>query len=138
MKNCVLSIDVLCETVYRVEGSCGDANMVLFSGKAEHPNFTGVVLPGGCDTQKRDGNTVSMSARYMLQGKDCDGQDCHIFIENNGSFLLPPTDAIIKTVPTVRTDSKALAWLETAVLSGTVTPKGENRVFIEIFAEDEK
>ena len=49
-----------------------------------------------------------LSARYMLTGQDSQGQEAHIYVENNGWF---PEGAPMPfhTVPTFLTDSPALA-----------------------------
>ena len=138
MKQEVLTIRALCTEDHRVQGTNSEAGMVLFCGEANHPNFRGFILPGGCDTQIRVGDTVTMSARYMLEGTDCTGCRCRLFVENTGTLHLPNSDDMIHTVPRIVTDSKALSWLETVVLSGTVSPDGDNRIIVRIFAEDSK
>ena len=52
-----------------------------------------------------------MSARYMLTGKDKNGKDCHIYVENNGYFdeSNGPMTMPFKTVPTFYIDSEVLA-----------------------------
>ena len=50
-----------------------------------------------------------MSARYMLTGKDADGRDCHIYVENNGWFDDLTKSMPFHTVPTFHTDSPRLA-----------------------------
>ena len=50
-----------------------------------------------------------MSARYMLTGKDNQGQDAHIYVENNGWVEADQFSMPFHTVPTFYTDSKALA-----------------------------
>ena len=49
-----------------------------------------------------------MSARYVLTGKDADGQDCHIYVENNAWFTNGQQPKPFHTVPTFITDSKKL------------------------------
>ncbi|MDE6589456.1 MAG: DUF3237 domain-containing protein, partial [Oscillospiraceae bacterium] len=48
---------------------------------------------------------------YMLTGKDVEGHDCHIYIENNGWFTDGARPKPFKTVPTFITDSPVLAPL---------------------------
>lgn len=83
--------------------SAGGVNMIFFGGSADSYYFKGDVVGTGCDTQKYppEGGAI-FSARYMLRGKDCDGKNCSIFIENNGTSLDLCT-------PTVITDSAALS-----------------------------
>ena len=94
----------------RVE--CGDqsVNMISFEGEASGPYFSGKVLPGGIDTQRGG----QLSARYMLEGTDCEGKPCKMFIENNGKFGSPFTS------PSIVTDSKALAALTSDSLVGQI------------------
>lgn len=133
----ILTIHVLCTQTNLVHGGKADAAMVLFEGTAEGPYFSGAILPGGCDTQRIKGSDFRLSARYMLQGTDCEGAACRIFIENSGRVSGPPEDGVIRTTPEIVTDSPALRRYEGASLSGTVTGEGENRVLIRVFAEDE-
>ena len=91
-------------------GEIGTVRMIPFKGTVEGPIFSGIVEPCGVDTQITNQNEVRhMSARYMLTGKDNNGADCHIYIENNGWFTDGARPVPFKTVPTFITDSKALA-----------------------------
>ena len=134
MKKAVLTIHVLCTSSHALE--CGDrgAHMVFFEGTVEGPEFQGVILPGGCDTQRREGDRLTLSARYMLRGTDREGNSCSVFVENNGAQDLR-TQAPLRTIPQVLTDSPVLKWLETAALTGSITPAGENRITIHIAVE---
>ncbi|MCF0128745.1 MAG: DUF3237 family protein [Pseudobutyrivibrio sp.] len=128
-----LTIKVAIGEIFETHGSKVVARMINFTGEAECENFKGVILPGGVDTQKEiDGACLLLSARYMLKGVDRDGQECCIFIENNGEAKIPPLDMITK--PIVVTDSKALAYLEKAELEGTIEP-WEKGVIIHIFSK---
>ena len=95
-----------------LEGENGVIDMIPFKGSVDCELFKGIVEPCGVDTQVRNAAMVRhMSDRYMLTGKDKDGQDANIYIENNGWFdereghMTMP----FHTVPTFYTDSKALA-----------------------------
>lgn len=100
--------------------------MIPFTGYAEGDFFTGEIVGTGVDTQKIEGNQlISLSARYMLAGKDYTGKECKIFIENNGSSLE-------NCVPTIVTDSEALAYWQQADLVSKVIPTGEG-VLVQIF-----
>jgi len=93
-----------------LDGEIGSVRMIPFSGTVTGPVFCGVIEPCGVDTQITNQNEVRhMSARYMLTGKDPDGRDCHIYIENNGWFTDGARPKPFKTVPTFITDSPALA-----------------------------
>jgi hypothetical protein len=95
--------------ISQLKGSAGEVLMIPFGGMVEGEFFNGQVLPGGVDTQIVDQNGVRhMSARYMLEGVDKNGEKCRIYIDNNGWFsgeLVMP----FKTIPTFFTDSKTLA-----------------------------
>ncbi len=115
----ILTVDVALDSVLEVKGQKGEACMILFHGSSDCKNFKGKVLPGGVDTQKEmSGEKRLLSARYILEGTDCDGENCHIFIENNGTV---EANGEITTTPVILTDSKALSWMENVDLYGTVT-----------------
>lgn len=107
--------------------------MISFTGTAEGKYFTGKVLPGGVDTQiigkNRDRHTLS--ARYILEGKDFKGDDCKIYIENNGYAVKDPDKVLFRTYPKIITDSKGLSFLNQELLAGEVTSadKGVNVKF---------
>jgi hypothetical protein len=102
-------VDVDPAQISHLKGVAGEILMIPFSGVVKGAIFNGRVLPGGVDTQTVDQNGVRhMSARYMLEGLDKDGQPCRIYIDNNGWFsneMVMP----FKTIPTFFTDSKTLA-----------------------------
>lgn len=95
--------------VSELKGPAGEVIMIPFGGTVAGELFNGQVLPGGVDTQTVDQNGVRhMSARYMLEGVDSTGEQCRIYIDNNGWFsgeMVMP----FKTIPTFFTNSKALA-----------------------------
>ncbi|WP_408071803.1 DUF3237 family protein [Butyrivibrio sp. JL13D10] len=130
----VLTIDVKITAINEVKGKAGTARMILFDGDASSEYFKGTILPGGVDTQKeKPEEGVLLSARYILDGTDYKGNACRIFIENNGSFK-GEIDSITK--PMVITDSKALEFLETAPLYGSIEGI-EGGVKIHIFTEND-
>ncbi len=114
----ILRIKVMLTDSIAVEGGCERAVMLPFTGSCEGPLFTGTILPGGVDTQRitPDGR-CSLSARYALSGVDCEGKPCRLFIENVAA-ISPGAEMI--TRPTLRTDSPALRYLETADLTGRI------------------
>ena len=129
MGKLVLSIEVDIDDSYQVNGGNGNASMILFHGKSECENFKGKILPGAVDTQKEiGGNARMLSARYILEGTDNKGTNCHIFIENNGTME--------KTKPIILTDSPNLKWMETADLYGTVTGRAGG-VLISFYQDHE-
>jgi len=95
-----------------LSGELGSVRMIPFSGTVTGPVFSGRIEPCGVDTQITNQNEVRhMSARYMLTGKDREGRDCHIYVENNGWFTDGARPKPFKTVPTFITDSPLLAPL---------------------------
>ena len=91
-------------------GKAGRVVMLPFRGTVEGEIFNGVVCPGGCDTQVENLAKVRhMSARYMLEGTDCYGQQGKIYIENNGWFTDGSRPRPFTTVPTFYTDCAGLA-----------------------------
>lgn len=119
MKKEVLTVNVQLTKFEEVKGQNGEALMIHFGGDATGEYFSGKILPGGVDTQKEiSGNGRLLSARYILSGKDFKGNECKIFIENNGEF---DENGNIITKPIIFTDSKALGFLEEADITGTIT-----------------
>ncbi len=130
----ILTINVNLTDIYEVKGKTAEAVMINFGGDAKSEFFEGVILPGGVDTQKEFyPERRTLSARYILEGKDMEGEKCRIFIENNGTA--DENKFVHETTPRIITDSKALSWMETATLKGTLEPK-EGGVIIHIFKED--
>lgn len=126
-KRLILTVNVTTYPAQGVEGSLTRAVMILFSAEAVGEYFTGRTIFNGTDTQISKDGKFSLSARYLLEGTDCAGARCRLFIENVGTSLDNCT-------PTVVTDSRELAFLETARLSSTVECV-ENGVIVRIFAE---
>ena len=125
----ILKIKVQLDDIFEVEGKNGSARMIAFSGEADGPYFSGKILPHGVDTQKSEaGKPLQLSARYMLEGIDCTGKQCCLFIENNGE----EAGGQIVTKPRIYTDSESLSWMEGAALCGTVESCGEDQVMIRI------
>lgn len=70
-----------------LKGENAEVLMIPFKGSVKSDIFTGVVEPCGVDTQIVNAAGVRhMSARYMLTGKDAQGKEAHIYIDNNGWF----------------------------------------------------
>lgn len=115
----LMTVDVKTQEAAGVFSDAGGINMIPFTGSSDGYYFKGEIIGTGCDTQKylpNDGG-VLFSARYMLKGKDYKGQDCSIFIENNGS-------ALDLCTPTIITDSRALSEWQTWDLRTIVVPIG--------------
>lgn len=114
----VLTLSVNILSVAEVKGYTGEVVLIRFSAHADCELFKGSTAEEGVDTQVQYAQKQkSLSARYVLSGTDYTGSSCRIFIENNA---LVRDDEPIQTVPKIITDSKALAWLETAELTGEI------------------
>ena len=135
MGKAVLTIEVDIDETIEVKGSNGEACMIRFHGKSDCENFKGEIMPGGVDTQKQiGGNARTLSARYVLEGRDYTGTFCKIFVENNATVV---EGEKLKTKPIILTDSNALKWMENADLYGTVTER-TGGVLISIYQNHEK
>lgn len=120
----LFSVDVIVNEVYELKSSKGQINMILFSGSVDAPFFKGEILPGACDTQKYlTSERGQLSARYMLKGRDREGRDTLLFIENNADLS---EDGSWKTKPVIFTDNENLSWLQEENLTGEIegTEKG--------------
>ena len=105
-----LLVDVDRPAIVEFESEIGHVKMIPFKGTVQSEIFNGIVEPCGVDTQVTNLSDVRhMSARYMLTGEDCEGQPCHIYIENNAWFTNGEQPKPFRTVPTFITDSKRLA-----------------------------
>lgn len=126
----ILRIYVQIEDSIQVHGSTRNINMIRFTGYAKSKYFQGRILPGAIDLQcEKRGEKNLLSARYVMEGKDEEGNECRIYIENNG---YADENGMIRTKPTVVTDSKALSWLETASLEGNISSEN-GMVVIHIY-----
>ena len=89
------------ESTVELDSEIGHVKMIPFKGTVNSGLFTGVVEPCGVDTQVTNQNEVRhMSARYMLTGKDADGANCRIYVENNAWFTGGARPRPFYTVPT--------------------------------------
>ena len=136
----ILEIHIdIAEKGLKMTTELGEVSMIPFSGTVDCELFKGIVEPWGVDTQIVDQtNMRHLSARYVLSGKDSTGQDCHIYIENNGWFSDGNMPAVFRTVPTFITDSAALApFLHRNCFVGEGTPDDQG-VMIRLFEVTEK
>ncbi len=122
----ILNIHVKLDAHYEV----GKYHMLPFHGEAESQYFHGTILPGGVDTQRQEGDTIYLSARYILEGTDSAGNPCRIFIENNG---IDNGKDDLYTIPTMITDSPVLQPFTVCPLRGTIEPE-EDGILIKITA----
>ena len=122
----LLTIDVMCQEPYEVQGQELKVVMIPFTGRAYGEYFNGEIIGTGVDTQKfRKGESGQLSARYMLKGKDSAGQDCRIFIENS----LKDEEG---WHPVIVTDSPLLSEWEQLQLIASVDGK-EGGVLVRIY-----
>lgn len=129
----IMRIHVAVTDTIAVEGQSQKVVMLPFTGTCDGPLFTGSILPGGMDTQRIEADgRCTLSARYALAGTDCEGQACRLFIENTA--ISTPGAATV-TRPSIRTDSKALRWLETAGLTGRIEA-ADDHLDIVLSSED--
>ena len=128
MSELILTIEVKCLDTVSVKGHTTDIVMIPFTGSASGKYFSGSVIGTGTDTQKtqKSGECI-LSARYMLSGRDMNGDECKIFVENESR-------ADGKIHPVIVTDSEALAFLETAELYSEIEP-ADGGVTVKIFTE---
>ena len=113
MTELIVTIKVTTYDAYMFDSGNSRVVMIPFSGVAEGNYFTGKTIADGVDTQITAGGSFTLSARYMLEGTDRSGENCRLFIENNGTSL-------DNCVPKIYTDSKELAFLESARLTADV------------------
>lgn len=113
MNELLLEIHVTCREAVSVEGGSRKIVMVPFDGQAEGPLFTGRIIGTGVDTQTIENGRITLSARYMMEGKDAEENPCRIFVENQGN-------GESGFHPMIVTDSALLREWETAELSATV------------------
>lgn len=122
----LMEIDIRIKGSQFVAGHTKDICMIEFDGTATGPYFNGEVIGTGVDTQKIEKTKeMALSARYMLDGKDSAGNECRMFIENNGSDF-------DNCKPTVYTNSPVLSDWETSDLTAKVIPK-EGGVTIQVY-----
>ncbi len=126
MKKLILEINVKITGFETVDGKLIKISMIEFEAESNCECFKGRSVSTSVDTQKYlESGDMALSARYMLEGVDCKGLPCRIFIENNGYDLSHCT-------PTIVTDSEALSFLETADLCSEVTPV-QSGVIVRIY-----
>ena len=131
MKKLLLTINVSCTESISVKGRYADVNMVPFTGKASGIDFNGKTVGCGVDTQRLDKRTgkYTLSARYMLEGTDREGNKCRIFIDNS---VCDESG----WHPVITTDSPLLTVWEDQSLSAEVEPADGGRVTVKIYCEE--
>ena len=136
MDKLIMEIFVDIDEKMELNSPTGTINMITFTGTVSGAVFSGKLLPGGVDTQLIDVNGIKhMSARYMMEGIDKTGEQCRIYIENNGYFHVDAPKPF-KTIPTFYTDSKVLApYLHTNKFRGEGN-RDESGLVIKFFEID--
>ncbi len=124
MSKVIMTISVKTFKAQSLEGKNSKVVMIPFKAEATGEYFCGKTVENGIDTQKITKKGFSLSARYMLEGTDCSGKKCRVFIENNGTSLE-------NCRPKIYTDSEVLAFLEEAALSANIRCV-ENGVIVQI------
>ena len=107
----LLEIHVICHEAIAVKGGKKDIVMVPFSGEAAGSGFSGKVVGTGVDTQTIVNGKVTLSARYMLEGRDAEGNPCRIYIENQGNGETGLHPVIVTDSPLLR------EWEESGLFS---------------------
>lgn len=115
----IFTVHVQINNTNKLTNNEGDSViMISFKGLVSGEYFTGEILDGGVDTQiiGRFGDRHTLSARYMLQGKDHTGEQCSIYIENNGEVNNKLKHILFRSYPKMITNSKSLAFLNNDIL----------------------
>ena len=88
----------------------GKVLFIPFGGEVQSDLFCGTVRPGAADVQVTNAAGIRpMAAKYIFEGKDYTGQECRLFVENNGYFEPGSQPRPFQACPTFMTDSEALA-----------------------------
>lgn len=109
-----------------VEGATCTVGMRYFTADVSGTYFNGKTLNAGSNVRKayKDG-TITDCAKFILAGEDDKGEDCRIFIQDEGV----ENEGNITSTPIIITDSESLEWMETADIQGRMTINAEgNRV----------
>ena len=122
------------EDITTMQANNGEVVFIPFGGTVESKLFSGTVRPGAADVQNVNPAGVRhMRASYIFEGTDCEGNACHLFVENNGYFERGEMKMPFEVTPTFKTDSPALAsYLHTARFRSEGYPNPEG-VIIKIF-----
>ena len=88
----------------------GEVLYIPFTGSVESELFCGTIRPGAADIQVVNPAGVRhMCAKYIFVGKDRAGNDCHLYVENNGYSARGEMKMPFEATPTFWTDSPELA-----------------------------
>ncbi len=104
----VITIDR--DQISRMQAVNGKVTIIPFSGYTYSELFNGKILPGAADVQVTNAAGIRhMCARYMFEGKDFEGNPCHLFVDNNGYFEPGSEPSPFHACPVFMTDSAALS-----------------------------
>ena len=122
----VVHVSIKGDAVNAFQGEAGGVVMIPFDATIDGKYFNGTVLPGGIDTQVigPNGRPHTPSARYMAKGTDYTGEECFVYIENNGVICNDVEGGYMRTTPTFVTNSKALDFLNKQLFVGKGEPDG--------------
>ena len=141
MAKCIMEFQIRIKgnEVSAMESDRGNVVFIPFDGSVESDIFTGEILPGAADVQVTNASGIRhMCARYMFKGKDSHGNDCHLFVENNGFFEPDSNPSPFHACPTFMSDSKVLAdYLAQAHFraEGHPAPQGVTIKIFDVLAE---
>lgn len=130
--NEILTILITVLSATSVTDGTTTKNFLPFDGEAKSEYFQGKVIPGGVDTQTYSAKGGDLSARYILEGVDCSGKPCKIFIENNGKFGEEFTH------PRIVTDSDTLKFLNNNPDIKGKLDMSDGKLTIRIYADKNK
>lgn len=125
--NAFLTVRVDIKGITTMNAPGEEITAILFKGTIEGQEFNGQILDAGSDViHTFENGEYKQFARYMAKGIDSAGEECLLYIENtagSGSELCKPV---------LRTDSKALAYINTTDFSGRVFALPDE-LYIEIY-----
>lgn len=103
-------IDADPATITEMECPYGSISVIPFTGWVKSELFSGDILPGAADVQiENPAGARNMCAKYVFRGKDRAGQDCYLFVENNGYFSgADKHNKVLNACPRFLTDSAEL------------------------------
>lgn len=106
----IFNITIDPEDISHMEGPNGQVTFIPFGGTVESDLFCGTVRPGAADVQVTNPAGIRhMCAQYIFEGKDKEGNACHLYVQNNGYFEPNSNPMPFHACPTFMTDSPVLA-----------------------------
>ena len=100
-------IDIDWRDVSDLRSPAGCVTVIPFTGRVLSPLFSGEIRPGAADVQtEKPGEARVLTAKYLFRGKDADGRDCSLYVENTGRLTGEPGP--IRATPSFLTDSETL------------------------------